>query len=109
MRSRGLPYKTSYCEVSALKIKNTSEHDVNSVLGFRNYSSTLEENLVQILLKPPNKCSLNSVIKYYEHMTLGDYFQLTSVPENSILTILKAIQISKAASIDDLSGRFLKD
>ena len=41
-------------------------------------------------------------------MILGNYFQLASVSEDSILTILKATQVSKAARIDDLSGRFLK-
>ena len=34
---------------------------------------------------------------------------MTSVLENSILTILKATQVSKAAGIDNLSGCFLKD
>ena len=42
-------------------------------------------------------------------MILGDYFHLASVAENSILTILKATHVSKAAGIDNLSGRFLKD
>ena len=42
-------------------------------------------------------------------MILGDYFHLASVLENSILTILKATQVSKAADIDNLSGCFLKD
>ena len=41
-------------------------------------------------------------------MILCDYFHLASVSENSILTILKATEVSKAASIDNLSGRFLK-
>ena len=36
------------------------------------------------------------------------HFNLTSVSENSILTILKATQVSKAAGLDNLSGRFLK-
>ena len=110
MRSLGLPSKTSSCEVNALKINSKVEHDFNSVLeGFRNYYSTLAENLVKMLPKPTNKYSINSVIKYYEHMILGDYFHLASVSENSILTILKATQVSKAAGIDNLSGRFLKD
>ena len=61
-----------------------------------------------MLPKPTNKYSINSVIKYYEHMILSDYFHLASVSENSILTILKATQVSKAAGIDNLSGRFLK-
>ena len=42
-------------------------------------------------------------------MILGDYFHLASLSENSIPTILKATQVSKAAGIDNLSGRFLKD
>ena len=62
-----------------------------------------------MLPKPTNKYSFNSVIKYYEHMFPSDYFHLTSVSENSILIILKATQVSKAAGIDNLSGRFLKD
>ena len=48
LRSLGLPSKTSSCKVSSLRIKNTVEHDVNSVLeGLRNYHSTLLENLVK--------------------------------------------------------------
>ena len=42
-------------------------------------------------------------------MILGDYFRLASVSEISILTILKASQVSKAADIENLPGRFLKD
>ena len=110
LRSPGLPSKTSSCEVNALKINSKVEHDFNSVLeGFRNYYSTLAANLVKMLPKPTNKYSINSFIKYYEHMFPSDYFHLTFVLENSILSILKATQVSKAAGIDNLSGRFLKD
>ena len=110
MRSLGLPSKTSSCEVNVLKINSKVEHDFNSVLeGFRNYYSTLAVNLVKMLPKPTNKYSINSVIKYYEQLFPSDYFHLTSVSKNSILTILKATQVSKAAGIDNLSGRFLKD
>ena len=42
-------------------------------------------------------------------MILGDYFRLVSVSENSVLTISKATQGSKAAGIDNLSGRFLEN
>ena len=38
-------------------------------------------------------------------MILGHYFYLASVSENSILSILKATQVSNAA----VSGHFLKD
>ena len=39
-------------------------------------------------------------------MIQGD---LASVSESSILTILKATKVSKAASLDNFSSRFLKD
>ena len=42
-------------------------------------------------------------------MILGDCSHLASVSENSILNISKATQVSKAAGIDILFGRFLKD
>ena len=93
-----------------MKIKSTVEHDVNSILGgFRNYYSTPAGNLVKMLTETTNKYPINTVVKYYEHMILGDYFHLESVSENAILTILKATHVSKAAGIDNLSGRFLKD
>ena len=58
--------------------------------------------------KPTNKYSINTTNKYYAHMILGDCFHLASVTENSILTTLKATQVSKAAVIENLSWRFLK-
>ena len=94
LTSLGLPSKTSSCKVNALKINSKVENDFNSVLeGSRNYYSTLAENLVKMLPKPINKYSIDSVIKNYEHMILGDYFHLVSVSENSILIILKATQV----------------
>ena len=56
LKSLGLPNKISSCEVSALKINNTVEHDANSVLeDFKNYYSTLTKNLVNMLSKAPKK------------------------------------------------------
>ena len=53
----------------ALKIYNTVEHDANSALErFKNYYSTLAENLANMLSKSPNKYSINTVVKYYHHM-----------------------------------------
>ena len=65
LRSLGLPSKTSSCEFNASKVKNTVEHDVNSVLeSFRKYYSTLAESLTKMLPKPTNKYSINTVIRY---------------------------------------------
>ena len=55
-RVKGSPSEMSSCEVNALKINNKVEQDFKSVLeGFRNYYSTLVENLVKMLPKPTNK------------------------------------------------------
>ena len=80
LKSLGLPNKISSCEVSALKINNTVEHDANSILeGFKNYCSIQAEDLVNVLPKVPNKYCINTVIKYYEHMIQTSHFNFASV------------------------------
>ena len=107
LRSLGLPNKISSCEVSALKINNTVEHDANSILeSFKIYYSTLAVTLVNMPTTAPNKYSVNTVIKYYEYVIQDTHFNLASVSKNLILTILKSTQLSKAAGLDSLSGRF---
>ena len=69
----------------------------------------MAENPENMLPKASNKYSINTVIKYYGHMIQGSHFNLTSVSENSILTILKSTQVSKAAGLDGLSWHFLKE
>ena len=91
LKSLGLPNKISSCDVSALKTNNTVEHDANLILeSFKNYYSILAENLVNMLPKTPNKYSINTAIKYYEHMIQGSHFNLASVFENAVLAILKS-------------------
>ena len=61
------------------------------------------------LPKPPNKFTLNTVFQYYKGIIQPDSFNLATVSENTILNILKNTNVSKAADLDNLSGRFLKD
>ena len=79
LKSLGLPIKFSSCEVKALEINNTVEQDVHSILV---------------------GCK-----KYYS--TLAE--SLVKDSESSILTILKATKVSKAAGLGNLFGCFLKD
>ena len=63
LKSLGLPNKISSCAVNALKISNTVEHDANAVLeGFKNYYSTLAENLVKMLPKHPTNTLLTLLL-----------------------------------------------
>ena len=59
------------------------------------------------LPKPPNKFTLNTVFQHYKGIIQSDSFNLDTVSENTILTILKNTNICKAAGLD--SGCFLKD
>ena len=58
-----------------------------------------------MLPKSPKKHSINTFVKFYEHMV----FNLAIIFQFSILVILKATQVSKGADLINLSKRFLKD
>ena len=110
LKSLGLPKKISSCEVSTLKVNKTVQHDTNLVLGgFKDYYSNLAGKLLKKLPKPPNKFTLNAVFQHYKGIIQSDSFNLATVSENTVLTILKNTKVSKAAGLDNLSGRFLKD
>ena len=49
------------------------------------------------------------IIQYYRHFIQTDAFQLTYTTEIDVEKILRSTSVHKAAGIDDLSGRFLKD
>ena len=96
--------------MSALKVNKTVQHDTNLVLGgFKDYYSNLAGNLLKKLPKPPNKFTLNTAFQHYKNIIRSDCFDLATVSENTILTILKNTKVSKADGLDNLSGRFLKD
>ena len=61
LKCLGLPNKTLSCEVSALKVSKTVQHDKNVLGGFKDYYSNLAGKLSKKLPKPPNKFTLNTV------------------------------------------------
>ena len=94
----GLPNKISSCEVSALQVNKTVQHDKSLVLGgFKDYYSNLPGNLLKKLLKPPNRFTLNIVFQHYKSIIQSDSFNLANVSESTILTISKNTKVSKAA------------
>ena len=76
---------------------------------FKNYYSTLAENLFKKFPTPPNKYTFNSKIQSYRHFIQTDASHLTYTTETDIEKILRSTNFCKSAGIDDLSGRFLKD
>ena len=90
--------------MSALKVNKTVQRDTNLVLGgFKDYYSNLAGNLLKKLPKPPNKIALNTVFQHYKDIIQSDSFNLSTVSENTILTILKNTSVSKAAGLDNLA------
>ena len=57
----------------------------------------------------PSKYGVLSVPQYYSHLGLTRKFDLLSTEKDYVLKILRDIDTSKAAGIDRLPGRFLKD
>ena len=70
---------------------------------------TCTETLLQKLPPPPNKYSIDSVKNFYKNSNITTKFQLKPATEDIVLKLLKNIDISKAAGVDNLPGRFLKD
>ena len=52
---------------------------------------------------------MNTVFQHYIGIIQTDFFNLATVSENTILNILKNTNVSKAADVGNLYGRFLKD
>ena len=95
---------------TALKVKNTTSFETKSTLAvFKNYYSTLADNLLKKLPTPPNRYTFKSIIQYYRHFIQTDAFHLTYTTKINTEKILRSTNLRKAAFIDDLSGRFLKD
>ena len=95
---------------TALKVKNTTSFETKSTLAvFKNYYSTLADNLLKKLPTPPNRYTFKSIIQYYRHFIQTDAFHLTYTSEIDIEKILRRTKVRQAAGIDDLSGRLLKD
>ena len=80
-----LPSKTSVCGATALKVKNTTSFETKSTLDvFKNYYSTLADNLLKKFSIPPNRYTFKSVVQYYRHFIQTDAFHLTCTTEIDI-------------------------
>ena len=70
----------------------------------------MAETLLQKLPPPPNKYGIDSVNKFYKDLDITTKFQLKQATEDVVLKLLKNIEISKAAGIDNLPAeRSLND
>ena len=84
--------------------------DINSVLRtFKIFYSNLARNLLANFPKSPNRYTSNFVADYLKKFGIFENFKLDSTTEDSLLELLKNVEVTKAAEIDQISGKFLKD
>ena len=77
---------------------------------FKNYFSSLAQDLIPKLPLSPNTFTESKIASYYDNNAVPKNlnFQLLERSPENILSILKGLNISKAAGIENLSGKFLK-
>ena len=96
--------------VGALVENQTAKHDTKSILKtFKSFYSNLAGNLLAKLPKSPNRYTIKFVSDYYKKHSLSENFKLDSIPEGYFFNILNNVEVTKAARIDQISGKFLKD
>ena len=57
------------------------------------------------LPKVPNRYTIKFVSDYYEKLSLSENFELDSTAEGYLFNILKNVEVTKAAGIDQISGK----
>ena len=95
--------------VWSLRMQVETKRSCNIAKDFSAYFSNLAEHLVSKVPNPSNKLGVLSVGQYYSHLVLTKKFHLLPTEKDYIIKILRDIDTSKAAGIDKLPGRFLKD
>ena len=110
INSLGLNSKQSNSKICLKENGNLSfDPKVNAGI-FKDFFSKLAGNLLNNLPNPTNKFGLNSVKVYYEKQhLLGKNVSFTHITEEIISGILNKTNPAKAAGIDKLNGKFLKD
>ena len=112
LKQLGLPEKKLPCTDVCLKAEEELKFDPFTISElYKKFYSNLANELVQKLPVAARKCDIEAVKNYY-----NDVFDLShnklnfqAVQSNTISNLLEACNINKAAGIDDVSGRFLKD
>ena len=111
LKSMGLPSKAVTASKICLKGKNEIVFNATkNCFIFKNYFSSLAQNLVSKLPFLPNTFTESKIVSYYDNNAESKNlnFQLLETSSEKMLSILEGLKPSKTAGIDNLSGKFLK-
>ena len=116
LKSLGMPQKTLISNFKAVESNNALTFDKKTIAKiFKDFFSNLAESLlIKLLIKlnqtnAPNNYNMESVFQYYWKFTIEKPFHLSITSQEEVFKIIENIDISKAAGIDNPSGKFLKD
>ena len=76
---------------------------------FKDFFSNLAESFLAKLPNLSNKYNQESEFLCYSNFAIPEIFHIKSTSEENVFKIMENIEISKAAGIFKLPGRFLKD
>ena len=97
-------------KVGALAENQIVKHDTKSILKtFKSFYSNLAGDLLAKLPNAPIRYTIKFGSDYYEKLSLSENFKLDSITEGYLFNVLKNVEVTKAAGIDQISGKVLKD
>ena len=112
LKSLGLPSKSSSQTKTCLN-KDGIKHfdDKSNAAIFKDFFCDLANNLVSKLPSPSKKFCESSLNLYYKKYKVknGSKFNFSYVSSETIQKLLDKIDTDKAAGIDNISGKFLRD
>ena len=105
LKSLGLPLKKVQSRTYV------SKKMTKYALMIKQFFCNLASELVAKLPPPSKRFGLDTVHNHYQHILglLSSKFKFSNVTEDHVLQLLKDMNVDKAAGIDHLSGKFLKD
>ena len=107
----GLPSNASSASNICLKHRNEIVfNDTKNCNIFKSFFSNLAQNLLFKIPPSQNAFTESKVASYYGDIKFKDLnFEFSETSPEKILNILKGLNPSKAAGIDNLFGKFIKD
>ena len=90
--------------------RRKSNSDAKSILKtIKRFYSDLAGKLLAKLLQAPNRYTIKFVSDYYKQISLSENFKLDSTTEKYLFKLWKNIEVTKAAAINQIEEKFLKD
>ena len=111
LKQLGQPEKRLPCTDVCLKVEDLKFDPFTISELFKKFYSNLANDLVHKLPVASKKFDIEAVKDYYNDMFELSHNKLNfqTVQPNTISNLLKSCNVNKAAGIDNVSGRFLKD